>query len=63
MKPFSLIIHVDETGRPGFRFEPNEPHGVTETLQLLQIIGQIVGATQIGGNLREEKKDDRGTEA
>jgi hypothetical protein len=63
MKAFELIIKVDENGRPGFRFEPNEPHGVTETLQLLQIISQIVGATQIGGQLREEKKDGRGTEA
>lgn len=26
MKPFELIIRVDETGRPSFRFEPNESH-------------------------------------
>jgi hypothetical protein len=58
MKAFELIIRVDENGRPGFRFEPNEPHGVTETLQLLQLIGQIVGATQIGGQPKKEDKTD-----
>jgi hypothetical protein len=59
MKPFELIIRVDENGRPGIKFEPNEPHGVAETLQLLQLASQIVGATQIGGQptVKEDQSD------
>ena len=57
MKPFDLIIHVDERGALSFRFDPDEPHSVAEILQMLQVTAQVVSGTTIGGNHRGEKTD------